>query len=169
MKQLDDYMGQLTEKMKKWGILDNTVIIVTSDHGEELFEHGFIGHASTSLNAKLYDEIIHIPLIIWWPKKLKHRVVDELVQQIDIMPTILDMLGLLPSEGLQGYSLLPSIQGQKNLRIIYDLFFVRRFWGVSEHKRDGRDQAPMCQDERVEAHLYQYARQVCEQWRIRRW
>ena len=70
MKQLDDYMGQLTEKMKKWGILDNTVIIITSDHGEELFEHGFIGHASTSLNAKLYDEIIHIPLIIWWPKKL---------------------------------------------------------------------------------------------------
>ena len=57
VKQLDDYMGQLTEKMKKWGILDNTLIIVTSDHGEELFEHGFIGHASTSLNAKLYDEI----------------------------------------------------------------------------------------------------------------
>lgn len=121
VKQLDDYMGQLTEKMKKWGILDNTVIIITSDHGEELFEHGFIGHASTSLNAKLYDEIIHIPLIIWWPKKVKHRVVDELVQQIDIMPTILDMLLLPPSEGLQGYSLLPSIQGKtaNNLRTVF--------------------------------------------------
>ena len=69
-RQLDDYIGQLTGKMKEWGILDNTVIIITSDHGEELFEHGFIGHASTSLNAKLYDEIIHIPLIIWRPKKL---------------------------------------------------------------------------------------------------
>ena len=112
VRQLDDYMGQLMEKMKQWGILDNTLIIITSDHGEELFEHGFIGHASTSLNAKLYDEIIHIPLIIWWPKKIKHRVVDEQVQQIDIMPTILDMLGLPPSEGLQGYSLLPSIQGK---------------------------------------------------------
>ncbi len=121
VKQLDDYMGQLTEKMKKWGILDNTVIIITSDHGEELFEHGFIGHASTSLNAKLYDEIIHIPLIIWWPKKIKHRIVDEQVQQIDIMPTILDMLGLPPSEGLQGYSLLPSIQGKpaNNLRPVF--------------------------------------------------
>ena len=121
IRQLDDYMGQLTEKMKKWGILDNTLIIVTSDHGEELFEHGFIGHASTSLNAKLYDEIIHIPLIIRWPKKIKHKIVDELVQQIDIMPTILDMLGLLPSEGLQGYSLLPSIQGKpaNNLRPVF--------------------------------------------------
>ena len=121
LRQLDDYVGLLTEKMKKWEILDNTVIIVTSDHGEELFEHGFIGHASTSLNAKLYDEIIHIPLIIWWPKKIKHRVVDELVQQIDVMPTILDMLGLPIPEGVQGYSLLPSIQGNpaNNLRPVF--------------------------------------------------
>ena len=121
VRQLDDYIGQLTEKMKKWGILDNTVIIVTSDHGEELFEHGFIGHASTSLNAKLYDEIIHIPLIIWWPKKIKHRVVDELVQQIDVMPTILDMLGLPIPERVQGYSLVPSIQGKpaNNLRPVF--------------------------------------------------
>jgi len=121
VRQLDDYIGQLTEKMKKWGILDNTVIIVTSDHGEELFEHGFIGHASTSLNAKLYDEIIHIPLIIWWPKKIKHRVVDELVQQIDVMPTILDILGLPIPEGVQGYSLVPSMQGKPahNLRPVF--------------------------------------------------
>ena len=54
-------------------------------------------------------------------KKIKHRIVDELVQQIDIMPTILDMLGLPPSEGLQGYSLLPSIQGNpaNNLRPVF--------------------------------------------------
>src|SRR3990170_3090161 len=121
VRQLDDYIGQLTEKMKKWGILDNTVIIVTSDHGEELFEHGFIGHASTSLNAKLYDEIIHIPLIIWWPKKIKHRVVDELVQQIDVMPTILDILGLPIPEGLHGYSLSTLMRGKPahNLRPVF--------------------------------------------------
>ena len=112
LKQLDDYMGQLTEKMKKWGILDNTVIIITSDHGEELFEHGFIGHASTSLNAKLYDEVIHIPLIIRWPKKVKHRVVDALVQQIEVMPTILDILGLPIPEGLHGYSLSTLMRGK---------------------------------------------------------
>jgi len=110
IRQLDDYMGRLIRKMEDWGILDNTLIIVTSDHGEELFEHGFIGHASTSLNAKLYDEFIRIPLIIWWPKKLNHRIVNELVQQIDIMPTILDILGLPIPEGLQGSSLLPLIK-----------------------------------------------------------
>ncbi|MDO8142623.1 MAG: sulfatase [Candidatus Brocadiales bacterium] len=121
IRQLDDYMGLLMEKMKQWGILDNTILIITSDHGEELFEHGFIGHASTSLNAKLYDEIIHIPLIIRWPKKVEHRIVDELVQQIDVMPTILDMLGLPIPEGLHGYSLLPFIRGKpmNNLRPVF--------------------------------------------------
>ncbi|MBI2470894.1 MAG: sulfatase [Planctomycetes bacterium] len=112
IRQLDDYVGQLTEKMRQWGILDDTVLVITSDHGEELFDHGFIGHASTSLNAKLYDEIIHIPLIIRWPEKVKHRIAYELVQQIDIMPTILDMLDLPIPEGLHGRSLLKTIQGK---------------------------------------------------------
>lgn len=121
VKQMDDYLGILAEKMKKWGIWDDTVIIITSDHGEELFEHGFIGHASTSLNAKLYEEIIRIPLIIWWPEKLKHRVVDEWAQQIDVMPTILDILGLPIPEGVQGCSLLPFMQGNpaNNLRPVF--------------------------------------------------
>ncbi|MFN3533354.1 MAG: sulfatase [Candidatus Brocadia sp.] len=112
LRQLDDYVGRLIEKMKDWGILGNTLIILTSDHGEELLDHGFIGHASTSLNAKLYDEIIHIPLILWWPRKLNHRVINKLVQQVDIMPTILDMLGLPVPEGLQGSSLLPLMHGK---------------------------------------------------------
>ena len=114
LRQLDDYIGQLMKKMEEWGMLDNTLVFITSDHGEELFEHGFIGHASTSLNAKLYDEIIHIPLIIWWPKKLKHKKVDELVQQIDIMPTTLDLLDLPTPTGMQGRSLLPLIQDASN-------------------------------------------------------
>jgi len=112
IRQLDDYMGLLIEKMRQWGILDNTILIITSDHGEELFEHGFIGHASTSLNAKLYDEIIHIPLIIRWPEKISHRIADGLVQQIDVMPTVLEMLGLPIPEGVQGRSLLKAIQGK---------------------------------------------------------
>lgn len=110
LRQLDDYVGRLLGKMKDWGILENTLIIMTSDHGEELFEHGFVGHASTSLNAKLYDEMIRIPLIMWWPKRLEYKKIEELVQQIDIMPTILDILGLTVPEELQGNSLLPLIQ-----------------------------------------------------------
>lgn len=111
LRQMDDCIGRLTAKLKEWNISDNTLIVITADHGEELFEHGFIGHASTSANAKLYDEIIHIPLIIWYPEKLKHKIIDELVQQVDIMPTILNILGIPIPEGLQGNSLLPLIKG----------------------------------------------------------
>lgn len=110
IRQLDDYIKQLVEKMKEWDIFDNTIIVITSDHGEELFEHGFLGHASTSLNGKLYDEIIRIPLIILWPKKLRHAVINSYVQQVDIMPTILDFLGLSIPDGLQGNSLLPLMK-----------------------------------------------------------
>ena len=59
-------------------------------------------------------KVIHIPLIIWWPKKLKHKKVDELVQQIDIMPTTLDLLDLPTPTGMQGRSLLPLIQDASN-------------------------------------------------------
>jgi arylsulfatase A-like enzyme len=120
IRQLDDYIRLLIERMKEWDIFNNTIIIITSDHGEELFEHGFLGHASTSLNAKLYEEIIRIPLIILWPKKLKHAVINRYVQQVDIMPTILDFLGLPVPDGLQGNSLLPLMEDKSlgNLRSV---------------------------------------------------
>lgn len=107
---LDDSIGILAAKLKEWELYENTIIIITSDHGEELFEHGFVGHASTSINAKLYDEIIRIPLIILWPKKITHKRIGANVQQIDIMPTILDMLGIAKTNALEGRSLLPLME-----------------------------------------------------------
>ncbi len=111
LSQLDDYVGRLIEKMKGWKILDSTIIIITADHGEELLEHGFIGHASTSLNAQLYEEIIRIPLIIRYPKKIHARIISHISQQVDIMPTILDLISLPVPSGLQGNSLLPLLNG----------------------------------------------------------
>ena len=111
LKQLDDYVGQLIEKMKGWHILDSTIIIITADHGEELLEHGFIGHASTSLNAQLHDETIRIPLIMRYPNKITPKIIPHISQQIDIMPTILDLIGLPVPSGLQGGSILPLLNG----------------------------------------------------------
>ncbi|MCF6148466.1 MAG: sulfatase-like hydrolase/transferase [Candidatus Kuenenia sp.] len=111
---LDDYVERLVRKLKEWKLYDNTIIIITSDHGEELFEHGFVGHASTSLKAKLYEEIIRIPLIILWPKKIKHKRIDAHVQQVDIMPTVLDMLDIPVKNKLEGRSLLPLIENNQD-------------------------------------------------------
>jgi len=111
LKQLDDYVGRLIEKMKGWNILDSTIIIITADHGEELLEHGFIGHASTSLKAQLYEEIIRIPLIIRYPKKIRPKIISHISQQVDIMPTILDLISLPVPSGLQEASVLPLLNG----------------------------------------------------------
>jgi len=111
---LDEYVGKLIKKLKEWELYENTIIIITSDHGEELFEHGFVGHASTSLNAKLYDEMIRIPLIIVWPKKISHKRIDAYAQQIDIMPTILDILDIPTNTQPEGRSLLPLIEDDQS-------------------------------------------------------
>jgi hypothetical protein len=92
----------------------NTLLVVTSDHGEELFEHGFIGHASTAVHATLYDEVLRIPLIFYAPSRIPGGgILEGAVRQVDIMPTILDTAGLPVPSGLSGLSLLPRIQGEE--------------------------------------------------------
>lgn len=115
IKRLNDHLALLIDRLRKFKILDETLLILTADHGEELLDHGFVGHASTSLSAKLYDEIIHIPLIFYLPKYLPHRKIDEQVQQIDIFPTILDVLDIDIPAALQGRSLIPLFDGGKQV------------------------------------------------------
>jgi len=96
--------------------LDDTLIIVTSDHGEELMERGRVGHSSCNLHGTLYDESIRVPLIMRYPKKIQAgRVITEQISQIDIMPALFDMLGLPIPEWMEGQSTLPLIQGKKSV------------------------------------------------------
>lgn len=93
--------------------LQHTIIVITADHSEELLEHGFIGHASTAVHSRHYDELLHIPLVILAPKLMKQgRVIDTMAEQVDVMPTILDMMGWdIPPE-VQGRSLWPAMRGE---------------------------------------------------------
>ncbi len=88
--------------LKQFGIYENTIIIITGDHGESLGEHRFLGH-----NHKFYDEQIHVPLIIKLPYIHKSKKVDALVQSIDLMPTIFEHLSIKIPYTVQGSSLLP--------------------------------------------------------------
>lgn len=111
----DDLVGRWTAKLEQLGILDDTLIIITADHGEELMERGHVGHSSCNLHGTLYDESIHVPLIMRFPKKIPAgRVITEQISQIDIMPTIFDMLGLPIPEWMEGESTLPLIQEIKS-------------------------------------------------------
>ena len=107
------FIKRIEEMLIRFNLKDKTLLVITADHGEELLDHGFVGHASTSLSGNSYDEVIRIPLVFRYPGGLPQgRVVDEQVQNIDILPTILDILGKKMPGGVEGRSLVPLIRGE---------------------------------------------------------
>lgn len=108
---VDNELGKLFNRLKELKIFDNTLIIITSDHGENLFGRQiYIGHGLV-----LCDDEIKIPLVMKLPKSAsKNTVIEEQVQSIDIAPTVLDVLGIPINEQFQGRSLLPLVKGEKN-------------------------------------------------------
>ena len=87
---------------------DDTLVIVTADHGEALFEHGQVGH-----EPNLHDELIHVPFLIRPPRSVESNTdtVDTQARHIDIAPTILDYAGVDPPASYRGRSLRPAIEG----------------------------------------------------------
>jgi arylsulfatase A-like enzyme len=104
----DSSLEQLVGKLKQLGILDNTLIVVVSDHGEEFWEHGWTSHGHS-----LYQELTHGVFLMWNPKliPLPRRISDP-VQLIDVMPTVFDLLGIKIPDVVQGQSLVPFAKGQ---------------------------------------------------------
>ena len=106
----DHHFGFLIDTLRGFGLYDDSLIIVTGDHGEAFGEHGVNGHAGLP-----YDEQIRVPLIMKLPKA-QHggTIVDALVQHIDVGPTIFDCIGK-KGEGdvLQGVSILPLLGGKE--------------------------------------------------------
>jgi len=99
---VDDELGKVFKKLDQLGIYDNTIIIITADHGEAFKEHGKLGHC-----CKPYIEEVHVPLIMKGPGIPKNRIYENCVQHIDIVPTILEILNIPQRKELQGRSLLP--------------------------------------------------------------
>ncbi len=110
----DREVGWLRGRLEAAGLLERTVVIVTADHGEALGEHGFVGH-----NDQVYEESVRIPLVMRFPRaaRLDGRRVSELVDLVDLAPTVLDLLGLDGGENtkraFRGTSLLPVTLGAR--------------------------------------------------------
>lgn len=90
----DDAIGAFLDWMEKSGRLARTLVVVTADHGEELFEHGDLGHGLT-----LFDEAVRVPLLVLGPGIAAGVVRDDLVGGIDVAPTIVAELGVAVPEG----------------------------------------------------------------------
>jgi len=113
VREMDDtFFGPLTAHLKRLRLYEKTLVIVTADHGEELLEHGFIGHPSTSFKGNVYDEAVRIPLMMVGPGIPAGRIVDAQVRNVDILPTVLDLLDLPIPGHLHGRSLVPRIAGE---------------------------------------------------------
>jgi len=102
VREVDIYTQEFFGILKRLDILKDSVVILTSDHGDEFNEHGGLSH-----DDKMYSELIDIPLLIYDPNKDKGEICDTLVSNIDIPPTIVHLFGLEPVAGFTGYSLLP--------------------------------------------------------------
>jgi hypothetical protein len=104
IRWVDDHIAKLVELVDELGLTETTAIIVTADHGDEFFEHGFKGHTRT-----LYREVTQVPLIMRVPGIPPGKVVSEPVSLVDITPTILDLMGVRSPTGMNGISLAPAL------------------------------------------------------------
>ena len=106
----DSQFGSLMEHLRSLDLDAETIVVVLSDHGEEFLEHGGFLHNS------VFQEILHVPLILRIPGDLglpSSRRIQSVVQLVDVVPTLLEVMGLPAPEHLQGESLLPLIGGQE--------------------------------------------------------
>jgi arylsulfatase A-like enzyme/tetratricopeptide (TPR) repeat protein len=102
----DSVLGPLLEPLLSAGKSGRTLVILTGDHGEGLGEHGEKTHGIFA-----YEATLHVPLVVYVPRLLGPRVVRSPVRHIDLLPTVLDALGLDAPAGLPGRSLLPVAAG----------------------------------------------------------
>jgi arylsulfatase A-like enzyme len=103
VREMDTEIGRLVEGLGNLGLRGKVVVAFTGDHGEEFLEHGRMFHGQT-----VYGEMNNVPLVLWRPGALPAgRVVEETVQVVDIMPTLLEMSGLRTPAEAQGTSLAP--------------------------------------------------------------
>lgn len=105
---VDDEFGRLLDRLEEMGLLERTAIVLTADHGESLGEHDiYFTHLG------LFETTIHVPLITYFPGVGRQGgQVREVVETIDIYPTVLDYFGIPIPKGIRGRSLLPAIRGE---------------------------------------------------------
>jgi arylsulfatase A-like enzyme len=107
---VDAELGKLLDEPQVRAFLEEAVLIITSDHGEELGEHGCFGHAT-----RFYDQLLRVPLIIRLPGQSRGRALEAMVCHLDLGPTLLEACGLPPQSGFAGQSLVGLLEGRSSL------------------------------------------------------
>ncbi len=138
----DRGIGSILAWLSEFGFQDNTLIVVTSDHGQEFGEHG-----KWAEHRQLYDELLRVPLIIEGPGVSPGKPLTQLVSSIDIVPTVLALLGIPSPHTSRGTSLVPLLQNRSTAEVhdaLYatvqgDVAVRTRAWKWIKHS-DGRQE-----------------------------
>lgn len=139
VKSLDDNVGRVLDYLEEKGLLDNTLVVYTSDQGFYMGEHGWFD------KRFMYEESFRTPLIMRMPKGFDRRGdIDQMVQNIDYAPTFLEIAGVEVPEDIQGVSLLPLLKGENPSDWRNSLYYhyheypaehsVKRHYGVSDNR-----------------------------------
>ncbi|HWN70195.1 MAG TPA: sulfatase-like hydrolase/transferase, partial [Haliangium sp.] len=105
VEHMDDCYGRLLDGLAARGLRERTLVVITADHGEGMFEHGLMGHAFGH-----YAELANVPLVLIGDHLVDNGLaIDTVTTHLDIAPTILDLMGVKPSERIQGQSLVPLL------------------------------------------------------------
>jgi len=108
----DAELGKLLAGFAAWAPAAETLVAVTADHGEELFDHGGVLHGYT-----LYEEMMRIPLVLWAPERLRPAAVESPTNTLDLNVTLLELAGLHPSPRAEGRSLLKGARDPREPRL----------------------------------------------------
>jgi len=103
----DRWLGRLIKTLKAEGVWDNSLVVLWSDHGEEFWEHGGVDHGHS-----LFDELLHVPLMIRLSGRSDGRRITDPVSLLDVMPTLLELCGVDVPEGCHGRNLAPLLQDE---------------------------------------------------------
>ncbi|NQU20140.1 MAG: sulfatase-like hydrolase/transferase [Candidatus Nealsonbacteria bacterium] len=108
VKCIDDNVGRILGCLKEQGILDETIVVFTTDHGEYMGEHGLYG------KNQLYETAYHLPFLVRWPEKIAAGTrIDRIVSTVDVQPTLAGLMGVAPSGREQGHDASPMLCGRK--------------------------------------------------------
>lgn len=160
VKQTDNDLGEMLKVLKDRGVLDNSIVIILGDHGEQFYEHGHTSHQG------VFEELIHIPLAVSIPgTQAKGQIVDSLISQVDILPTILDYLQIPVPDGCQGKSFKPVIEGQ--VEAVNEFVFAEYTGGAVPDSYAVRSaRYHFCQEAGSEPFAYDLAKDPLEQNKI---
>ena len=128
VQSLDQEVGRVLDYLEEKGLLDNTLVVYTSDQGFYMGEHGWFD------KRFMYEESLSTPLVMRLPKGYERRgIVDEMVQNIDYAHTFLDLAGVPIPDDIQGVSLLPLLRGKKSPKQWRDAIYYHYYEYPAEH------------------------------------